>query len=434
MSDQRREQEGRAPTGRSVVVAGGGVVGLTCAWFLHRAGHAVTVLERGTVGGGATRGNAGLVCPAFGDPLPAPGVIRHALGGLVRPDSALFVHPAALPRMAEYLVRFAASASAGPYRRGLAALVPLNQLTFPLLDELVAAGAIPPMEQQGYLMAFGSRAGAEGARLVQEELARAGIGAPPGPLLERSEIAELEPALSPAATYGFDQPGERWVDPGQMVDALAAWLGANGVTIRERAEVLSVASSPGGVAVRTADGSLRADAAVIAAGAWSTSLARRLRVRLGVVPGKGYSFSVAPPELPRRPIYMYDAHVVMTPMAGRMRIAGTMEFDGRHEGLNRRRIDAIISAARPFLHGIDWDARTDEWVGPRPMTPDGLPVIGELPGQPGVFVASGHNMMGLTLAAPTGRVVADLVTHGRTDVDLRAFSPSRFGWPRRRPS
>jgi D-amino-acid dehydrogenase len=120
--------------------------------------------------------------------------------------------------------------------------------------------------------------------------------------------------------------------------------------------------------------------------------------------------------------------VVATPIGGRLRIAGTMELDGSFDRMNRRRIEAMVSAAQPWFRGVDWARRTDEWVAPRPMTPDGLPLIGALPGHPRLFVASGHNMLGLTLAPSTGRVIADLVTFGETSVDIAPFSPARFAW------
>jgi D-amino-acid dehydrogenase len=425
-ADQLQEQGGTNARQRSVLVVGGGLIGLSCAWYLNRDGHRVTVLERGVVGGGASRGNAGLVCPALADPLPAPGVIRHALGGLLRPDSPLFVHPRALPRMTGFLVRFMASTSARRYRRGVTALARLGDATFDLFDELVEAGAVPPMGRQGYLMGFASHHAALEAHAVQEALARAGVGTSPGPVLAGRELAAVEPSLAEAVRFGFLQPDERWIDPSAMVDGLAVALRTAGVVVVEGADAAAIERTGAEVAVRTPGGTHRAEAVVIAAGAWSARLARSLRVRLPIVPGKGYSFFVPTTQVPGRPVYLADAHVVATPIDGRLRIAGTMEFDGTYEGMNRRRIDAMVRAARGSLVGVDWSELSDEWVAPRPMTPDGLPLIGEIPGQPGIYLASGHNMLGLTLAPVTGRAIADLVTGGRAPVHLAPFAPGRF--------
>jgi D-amino-acid dehydrogenase len=142
--------------------------------------------------------------------------------------------------------------------------------------------------------------------------------------------------------------------------------------------------------------------------------------------GKGYSFSVFPESMPRRALHLPDGHVAVTPMNDRLRIAGTMEFDGTFDRFEPRRVEAMVAAASPYLRGIDWNGRSDEWVGPRPMTPDGLPMIGHLEGQSRIFVATGHNMLGVTLAPATGRVIADLMLRAEVPFDLSPFSPNRF--------
>lgn len=424
---------GGAHARHEVVVVGGGLVGLSCAWFLARDGVDVAVLERGRVGGGASRGNAGLVCPALADPLPAPGLVRHGLAGLLRPDSPLYVDPRALPRLAGFLARFARRATAGAYDAGVAALGQLGRMTFEAYDELAAAGALGERHHDGYLFACATRGSATAARNGLARMADQGYAAPPGPLLEGDELRRLEPSLSAAAQAGFVQPGERWLDPSGFVDALATRLRERGVPIIEQAEVTGLRDDGGSVSIETSTSSVEAGQVVIASGVWSDRLCRMLGLRLGLVPGKGYSFAVEPAVMPGRAIYLADAHVVATPIGGRLRLAGTIEFDGSVDRFNDRRVRAIAGAASRYLSGIDWQQRTAEWVGPRPMTGDGLPMIGRLPGQPRMLVAAGHNMLGLTLAPSTGRVIAALVTGRPPGIDLAPFAPDRFarwwsGW------
>lgn len=143
------------------------------------------------------------------------------------------------------------------------------------------------------------------------------------------------------------------------------------------------------------------------------------------MPGKGYSFSVAAHPMPRRLVHLGAAKAVLTPLGKRLRVAGTMEFDLDPDRFRQRRVDAIVAAARPYLPGADWERREEEWMGPRPMTPDGLPLIGPVPGQPGLLLATGHNMLGLMLAPATGRLVAELAT-GTAREDLATlFAPAR---------
>jgi D-amino-acid dehydrogenase len=225
---------------------------------------------------------------------------------------------------------------------------------------------------------------------------------------------------------GFVQPGERWIDPSGLVDRLTDALRAMDVEVVEGARVTQVREDGGRVVVESSLGRFEGEAVVVTAGAWSRELCRALGTRLSMQPGKGYSFSVRPRSVPRRVLNFPDAHVIATPMGERLRFAGTMEFDGTYDRFDRRRIEAIVRGVSPYLRGIDWADRSEEWVGPRPMTPDGLPYIGLLPGRSRVFVAAGHNMLGVTLAPPTGKVVADLVLSGDPGIDLRPFSPERF--------
>jgi D-amino-acid dehydrogenase len=407
-------------------VLGGGLIGLCCAYYLRRGGAEVVVLERARVGSGASRGNAGEVCPSMAEPLPAPGTVREALGTLFRSDAAFHVRFGALPRMAPFLLRFAANTRRRAYARGLRAMGPLGGRTFKLFDELAEEGIGRDVSDAGYLFCYRSAERAAEGREQMLRMVELGFASPSGPLLDADGLRELEPALGDGARAGFLQPGERWLDPSRFVDEIASALRAMAVPIHENAGVDRVEGSAGGVTVSTSSGVFRGDIAVIAAGSWSQELGRAVGLRLGMRPGKGYSFSVRPAAIPRRALYLSDAHIAVTPLDGGLRIAGTMEFDGSHDRFNPKRIQAMVAATGPYLRDVDWSQRRDEWVAPRPMTPDGLPLIGWVPGGERVIVATGHNMLGLTLAPSTGKAVADLVLTGDAGIDLTPFSPSRF--------
>lgn len=417
-------------TDEPVLVVGGGLVGLSCAWFLRAAGATVTVLEAGRPGGGASRGNAGAICPSMTDPLPAPGMIREALADITRPDAALHVHPAYAPRMARFLQRFAAAATADRYERGLQALAQLGRGVTAAYDELAAAGVGRHARSGGYLFVHGSRAAAEEERAYIARMAARGLCAEPDPVVGGAELYELEPLLGPAALAGFVEPDERWIDPSRFVDELVDAVRAAGVEVVEDAAARRVDAFDDGVEVQTASGRFDAATAVIAAGVWTRELLAPLGLRLPIYPGKGYSFALRPEVLPRRMMHLSGAHVMAAPIGERLRIAGTMEFDGTTDRFHARRIEAIVRAASPFL-SLDLSGRSEEWVGPRPITPDGMPFIGRLPGHERVVVAAGHNMIGLTLAPVTGRVVAGLVTADDPGIDLAPFALDRYGRSRR---
>ena len=225
---------------------------------------------------------------------------------------------------------------------------------------------------------------------------------------------------------GYELKDQAIVDSSEFVDNMADHLRRAGVEIHEGRRVTAFKRRSTGVTLETTEGPVSADAAVLAAGAWSPEVAESLGVRLPIFPGKGYSFKVPIEQPPKQFVALEMAHVALVPYRGGLRIAGTMEIDVDRDRFDPGRVEAIVAAARPYLRGADWEGRSEEWVGPRPMTPTGLPVIGALDHDRRVFVAAGHNMLGVSLAPGTGRALAELVTTGTASIDLAPFAPSRF--------
>ena len=410
-----------------VAVVGGGVVGLWTAHHLHAAGVAVTVLERDRVGSGASRGNAGEVCPALSLPLPEPGIVAASLRTLHRRDSALYVPPQASLELARFLLGFAWSARAAPFASGAGALRDLGRDAVADYRELAATGIDLALNDRPFVSVHDSHEAADTARRRLQRLAgdRFEIS---DDVLDEQQLGALEPCLN--GTAGYLVGGQITLDPAALVDGIAARLRAGGTEIREGSRVTAIEPRKDAVTVMTSDARLEADAVVLAAGIWSVGLAATFGERLQIFPGKGYSFTVEIDDAPRHPILLDVAHVVMTPLDDGTRIAGTMELDRRHDRFDRRRVEAMVAAARPYLRGVRWDERWAEWVGPRPMTPTGLPLIGRIGDSGRAFVAAGHNMFGVTLAPATGRAIAQLVTRGRSDLDLAPFaSPRRAAAP-----
>ena len=406
-----------------VVVVGGGLLGLASAYYLQKAGRPVVVLERGHVGGGASRFNAGMIVSSV-SPLPEPGTLGSAARTMFRSDSALFVSPKQSPAAGRYFLRFARNCTASAYARGEVALVDLNAHSHVLFRDLQASGVAVGLRDSGYMVCCSSASVAQAAHRHYGRLSH--LVSPPGPLLEGAAVTAMEPSLSGRVTAAFMRLDELWCDPSPYVDMLARALRDGGCEIVEGARVTAVHDTASGVDVHSSGGRYQATAAVIAAGVWSEELCRAAGIALGMQPGKGYSFSVQPKVMPQRVLYFTEASVVATPIGRRLRLAGTMEFDGSTERFNARRIEAMVKAAGPLLQGIDWNDRADEWVAPRPMTPDGLPLIGRLPRSRHVFLATGHNMLGLTLGPATGRIIADMVTGQKPEMDLAPFAVDRF--------
>jgi D-amino-acid dehydrogenase len=409
-----------------VTVVGGGVVGLSIAYFLDRAGFRVTLVERARVGSGASRGNAGLIEPDIVAPLPAPGIIGQAVRGLPAPDSALYIRPRLDPALLRFTARFWRFTSRARFSEGARSLAHLAEGSRDLFEAMGAVG--PTGGKDGLVFVFASVPSAQVALRSYRELGGAKVGA----LLDRADLVAFEPALGQAAMAGFHVEDQWWLDPSRFVDELAAHLRGRGVEIVEGARVTSIVDDATTAVVRTSTGDLKTGAVVIAAGVESRALCRQLGVELDLFPGKGYSFSVQAEPMPRRVVHLGDARVVLTPMADTLRVAGTMELDSDTDAFRPRRITAMVAAAQPYVKSADWEGRNSEWVGSRVLTPDGLPAIGRLPGTRRVILATGHNMLGLMLAPSTGQMVTDILTADTPFEAARPFDPDRLARPIRR--
>jgi D-amino-acid dehydrogenase len=406
-----------------VVVVGAGIIGLCTAWSLHRRGCEVAMLTAGEPGQGASGVNAGWVVPALSGPVPGPGVLTGSLRWMLNPASPFYVRPRLSPSFLRWLLAFRAHCNRRDYLAGLEAMAALNRDTMRLYDEFEADGLVEHEERSGLLMAFHSQRDHDHDLAGLDWLGRFGF---PQPVLGRPQ--EFEPALGDRAAAAFLLPGERNVNPAAVSAALVGRLRAGGVEIRTNATVRSLEVDAGGRAtLRLAEGPVSADAVVVAAGAWTPGLVGSLGARLPVIAGKGYALDFAPaPVTLRQSLYLHEDRVALTPYEGRLRLSGTMELTGLDESISRRRTQAIARAGSGALRDWPHEAKPTRIVsGLRPLTPDGLPVIGRLPRTPTVYVATGHSMLGMTLGPATGAALASLIAGDTVDV-LRPFDPARF--------
>lgn len=427
-----------------VVVIGAGAIGLCAARTLRARGWDVTVFDAAHPGAGASHGNAGWVVPALSDPVPAPGLIGQSLRWMLRPASPLYIRPRPDPALARWLFAFWRNCTARAFTAGLEATAALNTHTFALYDDLERDGIDAQQERRGLIAAYHApRALAHDLRAMERLVA---FGQPAPIPLDGDAIRRLEPALGPAVTGGIHLPAERHLRPDRLCAALATWLEAHGVTVRSQTPVAAIRHARGKVsAVETRSGPIAADAVLIAAGAWTPQLTNLVGVRLPIQAGKGYSIDHTPSPIPiTHPIYLHESRVAITPFTDAVRFSGTMELAGLDPQIRPTRVAAITASAARSL--ADWPASRSAppdrassapdtprpWAGFRPLTPDGLPVIGRLPGFANLLVASGHAMLGITLAPATAEAVADLLEHDPTVIptQLRPFDPARFARPR----
>ena len=408
-----------------IAVIGAGMVGLSTAWYLQEQGAEVSVIESTSVAAGSSWGNAGWLTPGITTPLPEPAVLRTGIRAVLSPSSPVYVPPKVDAILARFVAGFARNSTAARWRRNMAALVPVNRMALDAFDELSAGGVQEPTRQASSFIAAYQRV--EQRRTLLEEIEHIGHAGQEMSFeaLTGDEARAIEPVLSDEIRAAILLKDQRFIDPGAYVAALAAAVEARGGQILTGLEVMAVDDRGESVILRGTRGWAQSfDSVVLATGAWLGEHARQFGVRQVVQAGRGYSFSVKVDDLPAGPVYLPAARVACTPIGDRLRVAGMMEFRRPEEALDQRRIQAIVEAARPLLRGVDLDDRTDEWVGSRPCTVDGLPLIGATR-SPRVHVAGGHSMWGITLGPVTGKLLAEQIMTGTTPAELAPFDPLR---------
>ena len=420
--------DARAP--EHVVVVGAGMVGLATGWFLQEQGVRVTVLDRDGVAAGSSWGNAGWLAPALTLPLPDPAILGMGVKAVINPSSPVYVPITTNRQLLTFLADFARHCTPKKWRAAMAVFAEANRSALDAFDELTLGGVdASTLPADPFVAAFLSESDRDDLVHEFEHVAEVG-GRTEYELVDGAALREIEPALSESVTHGVLLRGQRFIDPGRFVNALAEAVQARGGVLQTATEVVSVEKTGSGVRVTPLHGDVvEADAVVVATGTWLGRLARPHGVKTIVQAGRGYSFFVRPESPPANPVYFPSQRVACTPIHDAdgnpgLRVAGMMEFRRPKAPPDPRRIRAIVDAAAPLLRGVDWDARTNEWVGSRPCTADGLPLVGATR-TPGVYVAGGHGMWGIALGPLTGRLLAERIARGTSDRLLDSFDPLR---------
>jgi glycine/D-amino acid oxidase-like deaminating enzyme len=406
-----------------IAVVGAGIIGLAVAFRLAEAGRAVVVIDPNDPGSGASYGNAGVIAPYGCAPIGNPDVLRNLPDLLLGSDSPFAMRTAALPSLLPWLLRFLWQSTSSRARRNGRALQSLLKEAAQAWNDLVAhAGVSELMRYEGCLYIYRDKAPAKNgdwAARLRDEL---GVRQE---WLTSNDVARLEPALPRAAGGLFFPDAAHFVDPPMLTRRLAAAAQSHGASF-QRARVERIDPNVSGpFRLGCGNVTIEAPKVVLAAGAWSRRLARQVGDEVPLDTERGYHLEFAMDVCPiTRPVSPIDLGFYVTPMAGRLRVAGTVELGGLSAPLNRRRTALLERGVRKLFP--DLGAPQSQWLGLRPSLPDSLPVIGPSRCHPGLIHAFGHGHLGMTLAAVTSLIVAGLVEGGNGAWDLTAFRVDRF--------
>lgn len=409
------------------IIIGGGIIGLSSAFYLQKDGWEVTILEKGDLRDSASFGNAGMIVPSHFVPLAAPGMIEQGVRWMFDSKSPFYVRPSLNPQLIAWGWKFLKKANKKHVEVSAEALRDLSLMSHRLYEELdTELGASFGLQKQGIMMYFKTpKVGEEEAHLA-EKAQNLGLDVE---VLSQKQAADLQPGLNLDILGAVHYRCDAHLYPNQLIAALVQHLEKAGVKIVRNCEVDGVDTESGKiVSVHCGQREYTGDTFVLASGSWSPVLAKKTGINVNLMPGKGYSFMVDEPQNRLHiPALLCEARVSVTPMDGKIRFGGTMEIDAVNTRINPKRVQGIVESIPKYLPDFTPEIPTKEktWFGFRPCSPDGLPYIGRSKKIGNLIIAGGHGMMGLSLGPATGKLVSEIAGEKKTEVGVEKFAVER---------
>jgi D-amino-acid dehydrogenase len=407
-------------------IIGGGIIGLSSAYYLTKAGHRVTIIDKGDLTDGCSFGNAGMIVPSHFIPLAAPGMISKGIRWMFRSTSPFYVKPRMDMDLIKWGVQFYKHSTGEHVKRSSPALRDLSLLSRSLYSQL--SKDLPfdfDYHERGLMMMYQSKE----AELEEKETAHVandiGIEAR---LLSAEEVQGFEPDVKVNVRGGVYFPGDTHLTPQKLVRGMIDHLKKSGVDFITTSEIIDVTGKSRRIEnIRTSKATHSFDEYILATGSWSGIIGKKFGLNIPMQGGKGYSFTLNDVSKNIRiPSILLEARVAVTPMGNTLRFGGTMEIGGINHAINKNRVRGIVEAIPKFYPEMKIEFPSKIWHGLRPCSPDGLPFIGRTLALENLIVATGHSMMGMSLGPATGKIVSDLIAGKKPDADISLFNPERY--------
>ncbi len=412
---------------KQVLIIGGGIVGLSTAYYLTKAGHAVTVLDKGEINKGASFVNAGYLTPSHIMPLAAPGMVSKGLKMMFNSASPFYMKPRWDMEFFKWAWYFYRSCTPGNVKKAIPAIKEINLLSRTLYEEIHRSNDLGPfhLDRKGLLMLYQTQASLEHEKEVAAKASQLGLEVD---YLNQAQLKQMEPEVEVNALGAIHYECDGHMTPTEFMPKMVHFLKSKGVALHTRETVLELRTKNQRISqVISNKNTYQPDEVVLAAGTWSATLARQIGVPLSLQGGKGYRIDVKRSTGIHMPAILMESNMAVTPMKGFTRFAGTMEFSGNNDIVRRERALALVQGAKkyyPQLH-IGPEEIAAAQTGLRPVSPDGLPYVGRCGAYDNVLFATGHAMMGWSLGPATGKLIEELISGKQTSMPLDMFRPDR---------
>ena len=411
---------------KNVVVIGGGIIGLTSAYYLHKEGHNVTVVDQSNLDGGASYVNAGYLSPSHIIPLSSPGMIKKGIRWMFNPSSPLYIKPRLDLDFLKWAWAFNKSCTPKHVAKAAPVIRDISVLSQELFDDIIKTeGFSSHYEKKGLFMLCQTE------KVLEAEVKTANLANELGleaREVNAEEIKQLEPNIEIDAIGAAYFECDHHSTPNEFMISLKQYLKNTGVTFYTNEKVKDLILNGQKIkSIITDKRELSADEFVLAAGSWTGVLSKKLGLNLLMQAGKGYRINTAKETGVTIPAILCEAKAAVTPMNGFTRFAGTMEIAGINHNINRVRVDAIANAIKRYYPSINIteEEKAEAQCGLRPVSPDGLAYIGKSKKCDNLTVAAGHAMMGWSMGPGTGKVVAEIISDKKPSLDLIHYSPDR---------
>ncbi|MFD2581471.1 NAD(P)/FAD-dependent oxidoreductase [Pedobacter vanadiisoli] len=410
-----------------VLIIGGGIVGLTSAYYLQKRGYEITILDKGDITDNCSFGNAGMIVPSHFVPLAAPGMIKQGIRWMFDSKSPFYVRPSLNVNLINWGLKFMTHATAKHVSQSAVPLRDLSLLSKKLYEGLAKEPDFDFELTNNGILAFykTEKAGEEEAHLAAKAV-ELGLDMA---VLSADECRALQPDLKLDVLGAVHYRCDAHLYPTKLMDALLKYLVNNGVKIERGKEVDRIETAGNRITkVFTGNIAWEADQYVLATGSWSPAVAKMAGVKISLMPGKGYSFMEPEPQQRLTiPALLCEARVAITPMNGQIRYGGTMELDKINTRINMERVKGIVESVPAYFPDLKpaVPSEKDIWYGFRPSSPDGLPYIGRSEKRENLIIATGHGMMGLSLGPATGLLVSQIVSGIATDLKMEPYAVMR---------